>query len=93
MAASDTLRGSIDGPESVQVEASDIIRLVAQFLKEQGLSHSLEVLQSESGVGLNTVDAIEPFAAAVRGVGRSVRPFLFGALSAHLQQGARSSPT
>ena len=40
---------------AVEVSPSDVIRLVLQFLREQGLQRSLAALASESGVPLNAV--------------------------------------
>ena len=42
--------------ESAQcaVEATDVVRVVLQFLKENGLTNSMLALQDESQVALNT---------------------------------------
>eukprot|EP01083_Nonionella_stella_P140867 432912_1 len=40
------------------VESSDVVKLVEQFLKENNLVKSLNALQEESGVALNTVDDV-----------------------------------
>ena len=41
---------------SLEIESSDVVRIVLQFLKENNLTESMQVLQKESGVTLNTVD-------------------------------------
>jgi WD40 repeat-containing protein SMU1 len=43
----------------IEVESGDVIRLVLQFLKEQGLMNSFDTLQKESQVSLNAVDNME----------------------------------
>jgi WD40 repeat-containing protein SMU1 len=49
----------------MEVDAADVLRLVMQFLKEQGLTRALRTLQDESGVGLSVVDDVEALAAEV----------------------------
>ena len=43
----------------VEVEATDVVRLVLQFLKESSLSRSLQTLQDEAQVALSTVDNVD----------------------------------
>jgi WD40 repeat-containing protein SMU1 len=43
----------------MEVELQDVMKLVLQFLKEQGMSESLQILQRESGVYLNAVTDLE----------------------------------
>lgn len=51
--------------KTTQVEASDIIRVILQFLKESNLKRSLQCLQEESSVALQTVDSLEAFQSDV----------------------------
>jgi len=41
------------------VESADIIRLMLQFCKENGLHRTLQAMQEESRVALNTVDSLD----------------------------------
>ena len=48
-----------DHMKQVEVEATDVVRLVLQFLEENKLTKSLEMLQAESQVALNTVENLD----------------------------------
>ncbi|PVU96753.1 hypothetical protein BB559_002269 [Furculomyces boomerangus] len=45
----------------MDVESSDVIRLIQQYLKENNLLNTLEVLQKETGIGINAVESVENF--------------------------------
>jgi WD40 repeat-containing protein SMU1 len=51
---------------SIEIESQDVIRVVLQFLKEHNLNDSMQSLQRESGITLNTVDNIDHFANDIR---------------------------
>ena len=54
------------GMAGFEVDGGDVIKLLLQFLHEQGLSRSARELQKESGVALNTVDSRDRFAGDIR---------------------------
>ena len=52
--------------EDLEIEGADIVKVLLQFLHEQGLVRSARELQSESGVPLNTVDNLERLKSDIR---------------------------
>ena len=50
---------------SLEIDSSDVIRLMLQFMKEHNLTESWKTLSSESGVCLNTVDNLELFVSDI----------------------------
>eukprot|EP00238_Polyblepharides_amylifera_P004364 CAMPEP_0196575252 /NCGR_PEP_ID=MMETSP1081-20130531/4771_1 /TAXON_ID=36882 /ORGANISM="Pyramimonas amylifera, Strain CCMP720" /LENGTH=512 /DNA_ID=CAMNT_0041893503 /DNA_START=37 /DNA_END=1575 /DNA_ORIENTATION=+ len=51
---------------SLQIEAQDVIKIVLQFCKENGLNQTYQALQTECQVSLNTVDSIETFVSDIQ---------------------------
>lgn len=45
--------------QSIEIDAADVIRLIEQFLSENNLTKSLNSLQEETGIKLNTVPDID----------------------------------
>ena len=46
---------------ATEVAASDVIKLMLQFCKENSLQRTMQVLQEESGTTMNTVENVESF--------------------------------
>ena len=46
---------------TTEVAASDVIKLMLQFCKENSLQRTMQVLQEESGTTMNTVESVDSF--------------------------------
>lgn len=53
------------GGEALELEAGDVVKVVLQFCKENGLTESFRALSRECQVSLNTVDNVESFVADI----------------------------
>lgn len=50
---------------SLEIEATDVIKIILQFCKENGLLDSFNTIQNECQVSLNIVDSIETFVSDI----------------------------
>ncbi len=46
---------------ATEVAASDVVKLMLQFCKENSLQRTMQVLQEESGTTMNTVENVDSF--------------------------------
>jgi len=51
---------------SIEIESGDVIKLMLQFCRENGLTNSLMAMQAETGVTLNSVDSVEALLTDIR---------------------------
>jgi len=50
----------------IEIESSDVVKLMLQFCRENGLTNSLLAMQAETGVTLDSVDSVEALMADIR---------------------------
>eukprot|EP00798_Chlamydomonas_sp_ICE-L_P021429 gene21429-28394_t len=50
---------------SLEIEATDVIKIILQFCKENALTESFNAIQSECQVSLNTIDSLENFVSDI----------------------------
>jgi WD40 repeat-containing protein SMU1 len=51
---------------TLEIESKDVVRLMLQFCKENGLMRTFEAMSQETQVTLNSVDSVESFVGDVR---------------------------
>ena len=52
--------------ETLDFEATDVVRIILQFCKENGLSQSYAAIEQECQISLNTVDNIAAFVTEIQ---------------------------
>ena len=51
---------------SLPIESADVVRLIQQFLREQGLHHSLAAIEDETGIQLSALDRVDALMADIQ---------------------------
>jgi len=51
---------------SVEVQSEDVVKLMMQFCRENGLNSSLKALQAETNVQMNGVENVEALCTDIR---------------------------
>jgi hypothetical protein len=51
---------------TLSIDSSDVVKLILQFLKENHLLTTMQQLQKETGISLNTVDNLKSFETDIK---------------------------